>query len=73
MHPLLKKNPGSAPVDDAKATKLRSYIEIAGHWEARRRGGGGAHLREVWKALYRRGLQTLSLFKTKNCSFFYPV
>ena len=41
MHPLLKKNPGSAPVDDAKATKLRSYIEIAGHWEPGEGGGGG--------------------------------
>lgn len=56
-------------LDDTKATKLSSYIEIAGHWEPGEGRGGGAHLREVWKELYRRGLQTLSLFTTKIAYF----
>ena len=30
---------------------------------------GGAHLREVWVGVCRRGLQTLTLFKTKSVHF----
>ena len=32
-------------------------------------GGGGVHLREVWVEVCYRGLQTLSLFKTKIVYF----